>query len=64
MFIDRPEMPKTKLNPIRITSSTEMRSTARVECHTSTEKTRVNSTEDQWLPIPVMPSMMRPAEVM
>ncbi|MNE19611.1 hypothetical protein D3C80_1126990 [compost metagenome] len=64
MFIDRPEMPKAKLSPIRITSSTEMRSTARVECHTSTEKTRVNSTEAQWLPIPVMPSMMRPAEVM
>ena len=57
-------MPKGQLSPIRITSSTEMRSTARVECHTNTEKARVKSTEAHWLPIPVMPSAMRPAEVM
>ena len=57
-------MPKAKLSPIRITSNTEMRSTARVECHTSREKARVKSTDAHWLPIPVMPSMMRPAEVM
>ena len=64
MLSDRPEMPNTKLSPMAMTSTTEMRSTALVECHTRPEKPRVNRTEPNWLPMPVMPSMMRPAEVM
>ena len=59
-----PETPNTKLSTMKTIRTTEILSTARVECQTNQENTSTNNTEASWLLMPSRPPRMRPDEVM
>ncbi|MNH21029.1 hypothetical protein D3C79_808210 [compost metagenome] len=63
MLAARPDTPNTKLSTIKAIKTTEIRSTARVECQTKQENTSTNSTEANWLLMPSRPLRIRPEEV-
>lgn len=63
ILLASPETPNTKLSTMKTIRTTEILSTARVECQTNQENTSTNSTDASWLLIPSRPLRIRPEEV-